>query len=88
MEFLLLVLLSLILISIFTGSILSLTVPISNQILSASSIATAVSSSLNNGIQASFDQYFSIEQDRLHIRNGSKLIEVGGIFEYDPCEPI
>ncbi|MFH1520801.1 MAG: hypothetical protein ABID61_04095 [Candidatus Micrarchaeota archaeon] len=93
-EFLFVVLVSLILIMLFTSAILSQissarsAAKYTEQINSAESIALAVDSALNCGITTEFSDFFTIEQNKLHMKYEGKIIEVGGVFIYDNSEPI
>lgn len=83
---------SFILIIILTGAILfemdKSSIYSQNDINKAHSMAIAIDCALNDGVEATFDGYFSIEQNKLHITNGSKIIEVGGVFESDKAQPV
>jgi hypothetical protein len=81
----------LLLISILTHAVLPGTlanVGSQESISDADSMALAVDSALNDGLQAIFPNNFSIEQGCLHMYDNGKLIEIGGIFEQDDSEPV
>lgn len=59
----------------------------SEQITYAESVALAVDSALNCGIETEFSN-FTIEQNKLHIKYDGKIIEIGGVFVYDTNEPV
>lgn len=93
-EFLFTALLSLILVALFTSAILSQissaksAMLFTEQINSAESIALAVDAALNCGVTTEFSDFFTIEQNKLHMKYEGKIIEIGGVFVYDTNEPV
>ncbi|VVC04153.1 Uncharacterised protein [Candidatus Bilamarchaeum dharawalense] len=60
----------------------------SERVHSAESITLAVDMALNAGLDANVSEFFSVEQNKLHINYEGKLIEVGGVFANNDKEPV
>ena len=91
-EFLVSILVTIAFVSVLSGALLLLIEESKKaelQVVQKANVySIAIQLALDGNIKTDFEDEFRVEQSRLHIYKGGKLIEIPGVYECDYNEPV